>query len=173
MYGNSIGSSDHVNLIPGFDNAGTVNGWREIARVDKNVVRNLKRRDLVTMQAVEDPLGGNGGDERLLKALNVAYIVDVRMGHALLWRWRSPIPEYRPGICVGNPQNELVALDIVGHGAAWEVGARQVVKPAMWSARRSSMGCPAAIYVHTACAGGTRAPCLSLHRTYPLGQGGR
>lgn len=87
------------------------------------------------MQRVDGAPWVNHAAKRLLEAINVAHVVHMRSSLALLNGGRPPEPEDLAGLDAGDPEDEIVAGDIVGHGTTRKVGTGDVVEAEMGSAQ--------------------------------------
>ena len=59
-------------------------------------------------------------------------MIEVIFGIDLVWaRSESIVDDISTGSFGRNPETELIALDVVGHGAVWEIDSCQVVEIAV------------------------------------------
>ena len=85
-------------------------------------------RGLVRMQGVDDGARGDDQAQGAVEGADEAHAVDVVGGLALVEAGGSAVPEHGARVHARDPEDQVVLRDVVGHGAAGEVGAGEVVE---------------------------------------------
>lgn len=170
-YGNGVCPADEGNFVVRLDDAGVVDGGLELGGVDVDGgLGAVEGRDLIRVQGIDRNARPGYGAQLPAEGPDVAHVVYFRGSLALVGSGWPAVPEYRPGLRDGNPEDQIVYFDVVGHGAAREISSGEVVET------KRALACNTDSrewFAHTISAGGTRSSCLSPRTASPLGRGGK